>query len=234
MPPTNADILPIAKRAWSRAAGFPPNKEEVYPDHARAQEFDLHHGLHVVEYGCGGGSDTMSYLRRDNQVTFLDIVPGNVDATTAYVRQAGYGPEQAIGYLLAESVPIPLDAGSVDLVNCHGVLHHIPDPIPVVADFYRILKPGGLLYAMLYTETLYQHAMPTLRRIISSGRAATVEEAFAAVTDGEGAPYAVHYTESKGSALFDGVGFVVESRFVYNNGEFRTFRCRKSSPGGTP
>jgi len=37
-----------------------------------------------------------------------------------------------------------------DLVVSIGVLHHIPDPDPVVAAAYRALVPGGRLLVWLY------------------------------------------------------------------------------------
>lgn len=35
--------------------------------------------------------------------------------------------------------------GSYPVILCTGLLEHIPDPQRIIADFYRILKPGGKL-----------------------------------------------------------------------------------------
>ncbi len=40
--------------------------------------------------------------------------------------------------------------GDFDLVVSYGVLHHIPDPQPVVAAAWRALRPGGRLAVWLY------------------------------------------------------------------------------------
>ena len=40
--------------------------------------------------------------------------------------------------------------GPFDLVVSIGVLHHIPEPDPVVSAAYRALRPGGRLFAWLY------------------------------------------------------------------------------------
>jgi SAM-dependent methyltransferase len=42
--------------------------------------------------------------------------------------------------------------GPFDLVVSVGVLHHIPDPDPVVHAAYRALRPGGRLFAWLYAR----------------------------------------------------------------------------------
>lgn len=39
---------------------------------------------------------------------------------------------------------------ALDLIVSIGVLHHIPDPAPVVAACYKALKPGGRMLAWLY------------------------------------------------------------------------------------
>lgn len=40
--------------------------------------------------------------------------------------------------------------GPFDLVVSFGVLHHIPEPLPVVQAIYAALRPGGRLFAWLY------------------------------------------------------------------------------------
>ena len=46
-----------------------------------------------------------------------------------------------------EALPAALN---LDLVVSIGVLHHIPDPAPVVAAAYAALRPGGQFFAWLY------------------------------------------------------------------------------------
>lgn len=40
--------------------------------------------------------------------------------------------------------------GDVDLIVSIGVLHHIPDPVPVMRTAFRALRPGGKMLAWLY------------------------------------------------------------------------------------
>lgn len=42
--------------------------------------------------------------------------------------------------------------GSLDFVTSIGVLHHIPDPAPVVARMYAALRPGGHAIVWLYAR----------------------------------------------------------------------------------
>src|SRR5438128_12677372 len=50
----------------------------------------------------------------------------------------------------AESLPFP--DNSFDVVYSNGVIHHTPNTVRVVADIYRVLRPGGRAIIMIYAE----------------------------------------------------------------------------------
>jgi 2-polyprenyl-3-methyl-5-hydroxy-6-metoxy-1,4-benzoquinol methylase len=219
-------MIPIetTRGAWKRASTFPSNKELIYPQHAIVQEFDANKGKRVLEYGCGGGADTLSYLRRGCIVFYVDVVPENVKTTQDRIH-ASRMTGKAYGLLLDASVPIPLGAGYFEVISAHGVLHHIENPVPVLAEFRRLIHPQGALYVMLYTETLRARFEPTIRALVLSGRCETEEEAFSWCTDGEGTPYARSYTEEEGRALLTAAGFDVVSATAFDNNDFRTYKA---------
>jgi SAM-dependent methyltransferase len=221
------------QRFWQCAAQFPADKEAVYPEHAEAQEFDRHLGKTVLEYGCGGGSDVLSFMRRGCHVLAVDVVPQNLAATRDRASRLIAEAEMADGIIwpplvgrLEDSAPIELPDASFDVVSSHGVLHHIPDPRPVIEEFYRLLKSGGECYVMLYTEQLYAEHEARAAELVR-WRGLSVEEAFGWCTDGEGCPYAVAYAEVGGRRLLEEAGFEVTRVFPYFEGRFRTFRGQK-------
>lgn len=246
-------IDPKVTEFWQIAQTFPPNKEEVYPEHAMAQQFDTEHvrGKTVLEYGCGGGSDTISYLKRGCRVLFADVVHSNVIATSERVR--AFGNEQRAQ---APATSRDVDAGLIDLrakrsflqasddlgritdetfdvVSAHGVLHHIEDLSlldRVLIEFRRVLKPTGRLYVMLYTRVLYDRYAEQVQELRAKDPSIhSWQEALGHFTDGPGCPWATYYDVEEGYELFRRNGFEVSSTFVYNNGDFRTFRCVKPS-----
>lgn len=59
----------------------------------------------------------------------------------AQLRYGGYG---AIDYVCDASA-VPVGDASFDAVLCTEMLEHVPDPIAVIREIARILKPGGKL-----------------------------------------------------------------------------------------
>lgn len=220
--------VPVPKEAqlWIKAAGFPADKENYYPEHGGVQEFDQHRGERALEYGCGGGSDAMSFLRRGNETWFADIVPGNIAASQARIDAAGLGMK-AHPVLLECSAPLPFLDGSFDVASSHGVLHHIPVGVEeVVREFHRVLRPGGAVYIMLYTEGLWELFRPDTERRLAEGTSPDKYHAFCQGTD-PGMPYARFYTESEGRALLEQAGFQVEYAKTWNTSYFRTYKGRR-------
>jgi SAM-dependent methyltransferase len=64
------------------------------------------------------------------------------------------------------ALEIPWPDRSFDLVFSHGVLHHIPDIGTAQAEIHRVLRPEGVLIAMLYARGSlnYQVSIRLVRR----------------------------------------------------------------------
>lgn len=214
------------RAAWTRAGTFSTDKESAYPEHAVAQEFDSHTEKRVLEYGCGAGSDALSYARRGNFVVACDVVAENCETTRQNVDVLGMPGVIATQWLM-QSAPLPFADNQFDLVNSHGVLHHIPDPYPILQEFHRVLRPDGLLYVMLYTEHLWNECKERVAELMAT-QGLSEWEAFGWCTDGQGVPYATYYSHFGAQSLLQSCGFWVLSAFEYNKRHFRTYRCRRA------
>lgn len=61
--------------------------------------------------------------------------------------------------LVANAEELPLPTNSVDAIVCESLLEHVPRPDKIVAEMYRVLKPGGGMY--IVTPFVYPfHACP--------------------------------------------------------------------------
>ena len=54
-----------------------------------------------------------------------------------------YGEKPAGLDYVCDLAEIPVPDASYDLVLCTQVLEHLPDPVAVLREFHRVLKPGG-------------------------------------------------------------------------------------------
>lgn len=94
---------------------------------------------HVLGFGSNFGDELDPVLARCDRITLLDS-SGRFEVDNL--------KGVPVSYLLADpSGRIALPDGSVDLLTCFGVLHHIPNVSAVIGEFARVLRPGG--YALI-------------------------------------------------------------------------------------
>src|SRR5205823_10820777 len=95
-------------------------------------------GKVVLDYGCGNGYVLAQYARHGAEVYGVDLTDRAIEL--AQMRFALLGLDGT--FAANDGTTIPFDDGSFDIACSMGVLHHIPDPAPVVSELYRVLKPG--------------------------------------------------------------------------------------------
>ncbi|HSS51163.1 MAG TPA: methyltransferase domain-containing protein [Thermoanaerobaculia bacterium] len=95
----------------------------------------------VLDVGTGTGFLALLLAEMGHRVKGLDLSPGMVEQSQRNAAERGLPAEFAVGD--AESLPEP-DAAYDVLVN-RNVLWTLPRPEKAVADWKRVLKPGGLL-----------------------------------------------------------------------------------------
>ena len=111
-------------------------------------DYGRYAGRDVLEIGVGGGADYVKFLRAGAKVTGIDLTEAAVNFVRA--RLEGLGLEGDVRVADAENLPFP-DA-AFDLVYSYGVLHHSPDTGRALAEAYRVLKAGGELKVMVYSD----------------------------------------------------------------------------------
>ena len=106
-------------------------------------------GKSVLEIGLGQGADSEQIVRRGARWSGLDLTSESVERVrTRFALKGLLSEDLKVGSALA----IPYGDKSFDVVFSHGVLHHIPDIGRAQREIRRVLKPNGLLVAMLYAK----------------------------------------------------------------------------------
>lgn len=100
----------------------------------------------VLDAGTGTGHVPIELCQqRDNvRVLAVDLSDAMLELARANVEQAGFSSRVQIES--ADCKDLPLGDGAADVVMSNSLVHHIPDPLPALAEFWRIVRPGGLLF----------------------------------------------------------------------------------------
>jgi SAM-dependent methyltransferase len=106
---------------------------------------------HVVDVGCGVGRLTRVLAGRAEHVIALDVSPEML------AKAQEMSPElENVEWVLGDGASLTgVEDGSQDLVVSHVVLQHIPSAqvqLGYVAEFARVLKPGGVAAFGLSTD----------------------------------------------------------------------------------
>ncbi|HRA48958.1 MAG TPA: class I SAM-dependent methyltransferase [Thermomicrobiales bacterium] len=133
------------KRAadWDLAAEGHALGADRTADIARvAVALDLHHGSALLDAGCGAGQYAISFAHLGCQVTGQDLSPAMIDRATIHARDRHVDIQFRVG----DVADIPDPAGMYDAIHARVVLQFARDPIAVLREFRRVLKPGGRLF----------------------------------------------------------------------------------------
>jgi ubiquinone/menaquinone biosynthesis C-methylase UbiE len=101
---------------------------------------------HVLEVGCGSGQLWLVNQHRlpvDWHVTLSDLSVGML--TTARRQLSPYG--HAWQFVVHDAQALPFAEHSFDAIIANHMLYHVPNRPAAYAEFCRVLKPSGRLYA---------------------------------------------------------------------------------------
>lgn len=115
------------------------------------------HYAQVLDVGCGFGHSFGELARRftPEQIVGLDADP----ALPGRASQEARACASPVRLHAANAARMGLPDDSFDLVFCHQTFHHIVEQEEALAEFFRVLKPGGVL---LFAESTrrYIHSLP--------------------------------------------------------------------------
>lgn len=112
---------------------------------------------HVLDVGCGFGHSFAELARRFSP----DLILG-LDADPALKARAGGAAADCacdVRLYAANAAHMGLPDADFHLVFCHQTFHHIVEQEAAMAEFYRVLRPGGVLLLAESTRR-YIHSLP--------------------------------------------------------------------------
>lgn len=82
--------------------------------------------------------------RADAQLVGVDLAQEMLKLGRMNVARAGF--KERIELVLADARRLPWSDGAFGCVISNSIVHHIPEPLEVLAEMRRVLAPGGLLF----------------------------------------------------------------------------------------
>lgn len=97
----------------------------------------------LLDAGCGQGKSFRYLMQAFNPSQLIGVDADPLSLSLSQKEGAAQGlPLQLHG---ADCAALPLADASVDMVFCHQTFHHLVEQEKALAEFHRVLKPGGYL-----------------------------------------------------------------------------------------
>lgn len=146
----------VLQRAMNDLERLLPQRKAIYPV--------------ILDVGCGSGKSLIELSRRfhPEQLIAIDADPQSRDRVENSIQRCAV----AVEFHQSNAARLPLASDSVDMVFCHQTLHHIVAQEDAINEFFRVLKPGGVLLlaestrAYIYSwiiRVLFRHPMHVQR-----------------------------------------------------------------------
>lgn len=100
-------------------------------------------GISILDAGCGNGRYTDALLKKGyRKVLAMDLIDEHV------FRKSGID----CTYVQGSHTDIPAKDNCFDIIICMGSLFYLKNPEKGLKEFYRVLKPGGMLLVSVATK----------------------------------------------------------------------------------
>jgi ubiquinone/menaquinone biosynthesis C-methylase UbiE len=97
-------------------------------------------GLTILDAGAG----ELQFKRFCNHLKYISQDFGQYSGQGTIGLQTGSWDNSKLD-IVSDITAIPLPDHSVDAIMCTEVLEHVPDPVAVIKEFGRLIRPGGYL-----------------------------------------------------------------------------------------
>jgi ubiquinone/menaquinone biosynthesis C-methylase UbiE len=109
------------------------------------QWLDLSSDAKLLDVACGAGGPALRIAAITGcTVVGIDVHDDAIAMANSLTRQQGLADRVEFGTVDA-TAPLPFENSSFDAITCIDAINHFPDRERVVADWARLLKPGGRL-----------------------------------------------------------------------------------------
>ncbi|HVU63081.1 MAG TPA: bifunctional demethylmenaquinone methyltransferase/2-methoxy-6-polyprenyl-1,4-benzoquinol methylase UbiE [Phycisphaerales bacterium] len=112
-----------------------------------------------LDVACGTGDLTEALARAGAaKVTGLDFTPQMLDVARVRAKKLPPGIADRITYIQGDAQNLPLADASVDVITIAFGIRNVLVPAKAIAEFRRVLRPGGRLAILEFSEPTFPPA----------------------------------------------------------------------------
>jgi ubiquinone/menaquinone biosynthesis C-methylase UbiE len=100
----------------------------------------------ILDVGTGTARIPIELARADPSAQVLGIDLSQAMLDRAVLNISGAGLATRIRCERVDAKTLPYESGRFEAVVSNSIVHHIPDPHPVLAEMARLVAPGGTLF----------------------------------------------------------------------------------------
>lgn len=125
----------------------------------------------VLDVGCGSGqfAHEMTASSPGTRYTGVDLCEAEIERGIA-----AFENDPNVRLVRAHASTLPFPAESFDVVTSHQTFNFVPDPVPALAEAFRVLRPGGTLIFVvnramkLRPDSTYQRLFEAAKSVLLS------------------------------------------------------------------
>jgi SAM-dependent methyltransferase len=136
---------PTTGHRWTGFDTAIPEWEENFRDFSSPLKPGDFLGKLVLDAGCGFGRHAFFAARYGAEVLAIDSSEDAVEAAARNTEGL-----QRVHVIQGDISRPPIRDNLCDLVYCYGVLHHVDEPLKILASLTECLRPGGQLSLWVY------------------------------------------------------------------------------------
>jgi SAM-dependent methyltransferase len=115
------------------------------PMRENARRLHVSFGI-LLEVGPGSVFPGLDWLAKQPDLELIGVGYAEAERTEALAQAAKLGLGTRVKYPEGPARPFPLAARSVDAVVSFGAVHQWPEPLRMLDEVARVLKPGGKVF----------------------------------------------------------------------------------------